>query len=883
MTKLFKFLSCITASFTLGITSCMIPTNKESTNNNTFDKSLIQKANFKTKAVEPQLLHFTSKVPNQNFSTTQDLPSGTFNEFTFKVTGNMRNAIRMASNSAFNLIIQSGSTFQIIDNDATDGTAIIQIPQGFSEGFATVTRDASGKQTGNINIKDELYYVNQDLKELEPSNKGGANNLTGDYWYQLKKRAFPLTSNWSNPNGENHVLKFTNNGIKQLLFRWYNTNTVDYPIGVNEIGFNGGIVELPNVGRLEIPQGALNQNTIISMREELEAYEILYPDSDPFASGERADDFVSPIVKIEPNGLLLNKEGKIYLETYKERVGNNVPSIVSWKSSNNKIEWRSLDFEPTGNYTLDSFAPISEFIYFSKQIPSFVKPDDNYRVLEDIPYNQNNFRIQAEYNSSHFKITYPSSTYSTQDVINIVSPRLEKAYLYYNSITSRVPYKWPIHNEKIPVTINKEWNNRAITISESLKNNKSKNKSKIILGKKAFGIEHELWHVFQYDKYDNDIVDKNLWIKESSATDMGARTFKKYYDTDPLDDKRGYLIFFNLSLNQLSSLKPLIPNEPVELDYDGKKVDVQKYSRVSFFTFFVSEFGDSEILDVVKGTPEDLHLDSYHDYSKYAYTGEKFDVYTDSNTKITTNNVNFTINNGVNNPATQTKTLLNNSTAYYKFSSNDEKTKGEKVSVRIYTPKTSCQSTGKFKILTYKNSSDIKTPVQEIDITSWREIGNTDNSKGWVELTGKFKEDYDYFVVINSNSDGKIENTDNNKCDYTVDVAIKIPQWKVKISYSDDTSILYINGNKILSKLSGGDEIYNINSYLIKGNNEIKFELYNHCSFCGGGKSPYIARYTVYKDDELFWTDFTSGEAPDTGNGINGWNLVYTGITNIEF
>lgn len=77
------------------------------TTSNNIDKSLTQKVNFKTKAIEPQLLNFEPKAPNQSFSTTQNLPSGSFNEFSLKVTGNARNSIKIPANGNFNLIIQS--------------------------------------------------------------------------------------------------------------------------------------------------------------------------------------------------------------------------------------------------------------------------------------------------------------------------------------------------------------------------------------------------------------------------------------------------------------------------------------------------------------------------------------------------------------------------------------------------------------------------------------------------------------------------------------------------------------------------------------------------------------------------------------------------------
>ena len=79
---------------------------------------------------------------------------------------------------------------------------------------------------------------------------------------------------------------------------------------------NGGVIELPGIGRLDIPAGALSQSTAITMRQ--------------IASSPPLEGFttVSPVVEFEPSGLTFNTPAILTLNTDTTLVGTNHPSLV---------------------------------------------------------------------------------------------------------------------------------------------------------------------------------------------------------------------------------------------------------------------------------------------------------------------------------------------------------------------------------------------------------------------------------------------------------------------------------------------------------------------------------------------------------------------------
>ncbi|MFN4149320.1 MAG: hypothetical protein ACK4IX_00100 [Candidatus Sericytochromatia bacterium] len=850
--------SVLLLSTILGLTSCInsLDTRSSDLNKNKdkdiiFDKSLIQKSNYQIKSLEPQMVNFESKVPVQNYSTTQNLPSGTYNQFNFRVSGNMKDSVKIPANGNFTMTIQSGNNFQIIDNDATDGSAIIQLPSGNFEGFTTVIKDSSGKQTGSITIEDELYYVKQEIKELESSNKGGPNNVTGDYWYQLKKRVFPTSQNWGNPNVDKHVFKFSNAGIKQLMFRWYNSNTLDYPIGTAEIGVTGGIIELPNVGKLEIPSGALTQNTIISMRQELQSYEILNYQFEPIVKDR---DYISSVIKLEPINLELLQPAKIFTTTDSSRIGNNSSATVRWYKSINKIDWDSIEYTNIDAVLIDNDinvpAFINKFEYLSKQIPSFIKPNDNYRFILSEFENEGNFTVKSSPNNpvtGHFMILYNDSSYDTK--ANNIAKRAEKAYQYFisSNVSAPEPPLW--YFNRIPIYIT-PYATIPQTVGSFLSGNSEIKVSSDI------SIEHELWHVFQNGFIPNltrvsilkggnlNLVKPPVtkyWIHEASAEHMGARAMKQsgYLDSYMKD---AYIENLRSGLDAYLSTSESLP-------YSGSE---RWYPTVSYFTFLAHSttgLGGDKIMTKIY---DNQYFEKFHDYSLHSYLNDKFDIYPyDSN--ILENSLGVNASNTINNPSTNNFSLKSNSAKYYKIRSSDNLVKGADLKISVENLSGgNCSNTTKVKLLKYKdeNPSDPKNYMELKDYLIFGKYLNFEN----------YKKDFDNIVIIVSNTDGTVN--DSYSCNYNIKVAVEKPctsNYSVSASYIDDSAYVTVNGERVADFSYGQQtQMKNISDKFKFGKNEVNFYLYND-------RGGFSYNFDFTEDGSSLFSD---------GRRDNGWGSI---------
>ena len=154
-----------------------------------------------------------------------------------------------------------GGRLVITDNDATDGEARVSMPSGKFDGYL----QNRGEPNNKITYEDKLYYVKQEISR----DKGQP------VWWRIGKRELPIPSDWHNDDGTSYVLTITNAGVTNISTRWYpTTEESDIPPGIKKIGAEGGFVDLPGVGSLNIPQGALTQNETIVMKQILQANEL---------------------------------------------------------------------------------------------------------------------------------------------------------------------------------------------------------------------------------------------------------------------------------------------------------------------------------------------------------------------------------------------------------------------------------------------------------------------------------------------------------------------------------------------------------------------------------------------------------------------------------
>ena len=356
-------------------------TNKEQPQTfNTQSNNFIQPVSYNGKfriasAPEPEILHFPLMVTTQTLKQIDKTPNGQHLTVNL-VTGTPdTDSIKIPASGLFKIIFTGGGGRLVItDNDATDGEARVSMPSGVFDGYI----QTRGQPNNFITYQDPLYYVKQDL----------GRETSKPIWWRIGKRVFPIPADWHNDDGVSYILTLTNSGITNVSTRWYPTSgEPDYPVGIKKIGTEGGILEFPGVGKIEIPQGALTQPTVIVMKQLLE----FKADNGRDWDGKiyRANDYVSPIVKIEPMGLKLNKTGRIWLTTDKARVGNNTPALIQWDGSINEKKWEGNEEEwddvhfaeplPTSfeQWTDDLPGEVKKLKIFFKYFPADVSPDEH--------------------------------------------------------------------------------------------------------------------------------------------------------------------------------------------------------------------------------------------------------------------------------------------------------------------------------------------------------------------------------------------------------------------------------------------------------------------------------------------------------------------------
>ena len=143
------------------------------------------------------------------------------------------------------------------------------------------------------------------------------------------------------PEMETHELFQTQTGQNQpvayLTFRSLVPGQPDNPHVAKEIGPEGGMVELENVARLEIPAGALDKPTLIKIYQMLRVQSNkerpAISSLDPFGRIEPGEDFITPVVRLEPFGMTLNVAAKLYLPTDAARVGINDLRYIQYRGS----------------------------------------------------------------------------------------------------------------------------------------------------------------------------------------------------------------------------------------------------------------------------------------------------------------------------------------------------------------------------------------------------------------------------------------------------------------------------------------------------------------------------------------------------------------------
>ncbi|MGE3724274.1 MAG: hypothetical protein AB7I41_01890 [Candidatus Sericytochromatia bacterium] len=545
--------------------------------------------------------------------------------------------ILMPETGEFMLTLEAGPRFELLDKDARDGEARVQMP---ASTLKTWVHLEEAKDNSRLDVSDELYYVKDTLSK-ERKHKGH-HDERDNKWFKLGLRPIPVPSDWYSPDGQAFVLRFKANQIKEFeLLLQKQRGEAPFPPGIKQIGPAGGTVELPGVGKLEVPASALLAPVVISMRQVVSTY--------PFNDFT----FVSPIVKMNPTGLTFQKPAVMRLSTFFKNWPYHIgliqmiscPELKTSPLQN--VNCQSLDFET--KQINPQFNNIDEVGYLVNHFSYFAKLTDNDFLISTntLPAPKPNQGGSSKFCLTRISlaneiISVSSARQRLEELCNEPAPdpghifvhitndqtnsALDAAYILAYMVAAEKSYQkfskkdqanisLPILDDQIPgYTSRKQRINIGSNLIEAttkLKEFKAGSSSVTIpLLTYPLGVEkvyHEMFHVFQFGNLDYSTYIQ-LYCKtcnygrlpgESTARFVGShqlyRDFNNYNILTNFTGKSAFSLIWSSPQSSSSltayieDLLPSIKNtqKPVRLTPDP-------YQQVSLMSYFWHLVGSSE-------------------------------------------------------------------------------------------------------------------------------------------------------------------------------------------------------------------------------------------------------------------------------------------------
>jgi len=322
--------------------------------------------------------------------TTGSQPPAEPRQLSFSTQSQGSQTIQIPSSGIFQLIVQAGSRFQILQPDARSGPAQVQLPSGTLEAVLSVP---AGSGPGQLQIQDSFYYLQDSLNPSEHERH-----------FSLGLRPLPIPGTWHNPDQEHWVLNFQVQNLQGFELSWNpSQQSPPLPPGLAEIGPAGGSVELPGLAKLEVPAGALSQTQMVRLSQVLEAESLaVSPELDFHDNPMAGDDYLSPLVKMEPFGLTLNTPAFLYIVRTEEELamakvyGEDSPVFsilntqdISWEASDRASRGlRSLSYLRQQQVFLFEPILIDKLGYAAKLILNGwkINVDASFQIQSDTSY-----------------------------------------------------------------------------------------------------------------------------------------------------------------------------------------------------------------------------------------------------------------------------------------------------------------------------------------------------------------------------------------------------------------------------------------------------------------------------------------------------------------
>ncbi|MEZ0373245.1 MAG: hypothetical protein ACAI44_29405 [Candidatus Sericytochromatia bacterium] len=524
-----------------------------------------------TAADTPEMLTFPLLVPLQPLTPVQVLPSGKDLEIKLVASGRAgHNEIRMPASGDFKVAFVPGSRLKVIDDDATDGIATVEVPAGTYDGY--VGADVTG--SCKLTVEDRFYYLKQEIIPggTTPIAQKGQNPPL--QFYQLGTRQLPMPANWNIQDMNYGILNFSNQGASQATVRWYaSTKAVAMPVGMKEIGPAGGTIDLPNVAKLDIPPGALEQPTVVRISQALQAAsKRIYCPNPNFP--KRCFDgfrFISPIAKIEPLTQTLKVPATLMVLVEPKYKTMMTPGIMEMYGMPDLLNPNAISFagymaEPEDFVfrDFDQAVKIKEFSNFAK----FSAWSINFR-------NQSSFHIQQETDdtgvkySEHFQLKNSYQDFTNSEfaaAADTTLDYLEAVFNYYtskglkprklaDSVKQKIRFSKNVVREEFQGFIQPNADLNGIVFTDCTRDCEMKIEFKDcyrgICGKsqeKAETIAHEMLHYFQQAQIidqSQNVKPEDKWFDESTAAFLSAPLVAEKaaaFDFGPFDPQASYQI-----------------------------------------------------------------------------------------------------------------------------------------------------------------------------------------------------------------------------------------------------------------------------------------------------------------------------------------------------
>lgn len=683
----FKGFNIFLVSFAIAISSCTLPST---TSVNRVDEqndlsSFVKPASLNSpqnqqirptsseKVTFPSMVQTTPLEENQSLPEERDLNSlieqieaeddfstSSFSRsrlqlarFTSKKARTRRD-VQIPETGEFELILREGSEFNILDNDATDGQATLELPAGTMDTWLRL--QPNRKRQGTLTVEDKLYYVTDTL-----------NNRLFERWARLGRRPLPVPSDWNSPDGNNFVLRFTANEVKSFYISWlYRGKEATLPPGVGAIGVDGGTIELPGVATVMFGKNAVDTDTIFSIRQKEDM-------PSTHTIDRPLEVYAGPPIEISPK-VGLNSNVLINISIFDSYISSPPLNLTysHFEPSNN--EWRGLARFVTQGVAPDVEDWFSLMQGYSTGIIVPLVTKDFTVGLEDFEGELDNEGFSIQQVSQKCSTGFQNYSYDGVFVVDpcfkqqaLIDVAAETGWQYFKNYQTQLPIRGNIFQIKSstcpsisPDCVSTTFYGISIKPAGGAvtnKNPETPNSYHIYLPSDAnqtVNVDvrrhttlHEVFHLFQFvdlshqqykkiftvnfsEKLNPQVaIASHGWIYESSARYMGARAFYDKYQTfypgRSVNTATGLSSFYskgegvpNYGKSVMAGIRDFSLSNSL---YNAPKIDsglgldpedvVSKYGRVNLFAVIGEQFGVQKVVDICRTYSKKGHFNLF--------------------------------------------------------------------------------------------------------------------------------------------------------------------------------------------------------------------------------------------------------------------------------